>query len=110
MDARVRPERSKVLKILGIATLLLVAGASWLAISTARYMKGILRNQFNEQQLVLARHAAQRVEAHINNAIDDLLVLIPFPQFSTVIVTATKPCCSRRSRFSTGAALSQFAG
>jgi PAS domain S-box-containing protein len=79
MDAKVRPERSKVLKILGIATLLLVAGASWLAISTARYMKGILRNQFNEQQLVLARHAAQRVEAHINNAIDDLLVLSSLP-------------------------------
>ena len=42
-------------------------------------MKAILRNQFNEQQLVLARHAAQRVEADINKAIDDLLVLSSLP-------------------------------
>jgi PAS domain-containing protein len=79
MDTRTRPERSKVLKILGIATLVLLAGALWLAVSTARYMKTILRNQFNEQQLVLARHAAQRVEADINKAIDDLLVLSSLP-------------------------------
>ncbi len=79
MDARVRPGRSKVLKILGIATLVLLTGALWLAVSTARYMKTILRNQFNEQQLVLARHAAQRVEADIHKAIDDLRVLSSFP-------------------------------
>lgn len=79
MDAKTRPERSKVLKIIGITTFLLVAGASWLAISTARYMKGILRDQFNEQQLVLARHAAQRVEAQIKGAIDELLLLNSFP-------------------------------
>ncbi|MFZ0931134.1 MAG: ATP-binding protein [Syntrophobacteraceae bacterium] len=79
MDEKARPERSKVLKIIGIATFLLVAGASWLAISTAGYMKGILRDQFNEQQLVLARHAAQRVEGHINGAIDDLLLLNSLP-------------------------------
>ncbi len=79
MDPKGRPERSKVLKIIGIATFLLVAGASWLAISTAGYMKGILRDQFNEQQLVLARHAAQRVEAYINDAINDLLLLNSLP-------------------------------
>jgi len=79
MDEKARPERSKVLKIIGIATFVLVAGASWLAISTARYMKSILRQQFNEQQLVLARHAAQRVEAHINGAINDLLLLNSLP-------------------------------
>ena len=67
------------MKILGIATLLLVAGASWLAISTARYMKDILRDQFNEQQLVLARFAAQRVESHISDAINNLLLLNSLP-------------------------------
>ena len=67
------------MKILGIATLLLVAGASWLAISTARYMKYILRDQFNEQQLVLARFAAQRVESHISDAINNLLLLNSLP-------------------------------
>jgi len=75
MDARLRPKYSKVLKILGIATLLLVVGASWLATSTARYMKQTLRDQFNEQQLVLAKLAAQRIEAHINDSINDLLLL-----------------------------------
>ncbi len=79
MDAKVRPERSKVLKIVGIAALLLVTGASWLALSTAGYMKGILRGQFNEQQLVLARHAAQRVESYINDAINDVVLLNSLP-------------------------------
>lgn len=79
MDAKARPERSRVLKIVGITTLVLVAGASWLAVSTARYMKGILRDQFNEQQLVLARHAAQRVESYINDSINDLQLLNSLP-------------------------------
>ena len=79
MDAKGRPARSKVLRTIGIATLLLVAGASWLAISTARYIKSILRDQFNEQQLALARHAAQRVEGHINHAINDLVLLNSLP-------------------------------
>lgn len=58
---------------------MLVAGASWLAISTARYMKDILRDQFNEQQLVLARATALRIESHIQDAISDLLLLNSLP-------------------------------
>jgi len=79
VNTQARPERLKVLKILGIITLLLVGGASWLAISTARYMKDVLRDQFNEQQLVLARYAAQRIEAHINDTITDMLFLNSIP-------------------------------
>lgn len=79
MDQIARTKRSKMLKIMGITTFMLVVGASWLAISTARYMKDVLREQFNEQQLVLARHAAQRVEANINHAIDDLVLLNSLP-------------------------------
>ncbi len=79
MDAKSGPEHSKVLKTLGIAVLILVAGASWLAISTAGYMKEVLRDQFNEQQLVLARFAAQRIEAHISDSINNLLLLNSLP-------------------------------
>jgi two-component system, NtrC family, sensor kinase len=79
MDSKGWPKRSKVLRIIGIAILVLVAGASYLAISTAKYMKGILRDQFNDQQLVLAKHAARRVESYINDAINDLLLLNSLP-------------------------------
>jgi PAS domain S-box-containing protein len=79
MDAKARPERLRILIILGLVTLLLVAGASYLAISTARHMKDILRDQFNQQQLVLARHAARQVEANINDAVADLLLLNSLP-------------------------------
>lgn len=79
MDAKARPERLRILIILGLVTLLLVAGASYLAISSARYVKEILRDQFNQQQLVLARHAAQQVEANINDALADLLFLNSLP-------------------------------
>jgi PAS domain S-box-containing protein len=79
VDTKSRPERLRVLRILGIVTLLLVGGASWLAISTARYMKDVLRDQFNEQQLVLARYAAQRIEANISDTITDMLFLNSLP-------------------------------
>lgn len=79
MEAKGRIERPKILRILGIITLVLVAGASWLAISTARYMKEVLRDQFNEQQLVLAKTTAQRIESHIQDAISDMLLLNSLP-------------------------------
>ncbi len=79
MKATSRIDRPKILIILGIIALLLVAGASWLAISTARYMKDILRDQFNQQQLVLARTTAQRIEDDLNEAISDLQLLNSLP-------------------------------
>ncbi|MCE5335787.1 MAG: PAS domain S-box protein [Desulfobacteraceae bacterium] len=79
MEQTSRIERPKILRILGIITLILVAGASWLALSTARYMKDILRDQFNEQQLVLAKTAAQRIESYINETLGDLSLLNSLP-------------------------------
>lgn len=79
MDKKSRMERPRILRILGVITLILVAGASWLAISTARYMKDILREQFNEQQLVLAKTTAHRIETLIQDAISDLLLLNSLP-------------------------------
>ncbi|MDR3567484.1 MAG: ATP-binding protein [Syntrophobacteraceae bacterium] len=79
MYSKSRTNRFKVLKVLSIAAVLLVAAASWLAISTAEYMKDTVRSQFNEQQLALARLGAQRIEAHIDSAMGDLQLLDSLP-------------------------------
>ncbi len=102
VEAMTRINRPKILRVLGIITLLLVAGASWLAISTARYMKDILREQFNQQQLVLARTTAQRIEDNINEAISDLQLLNSLPSIQycetnnyEVLLLSTLPVLNR---------------
>ncbi len=79
MQSRERIKLHNVLKIFGGITFLLMCGALYLGISTARYMKETIRDQFNEQQLVLARATAQRVEATIQMAIADLALLNSLP-------------------------------
>jgi two-component system NtrC family sensor kinase len=79
MRAKFRTNRFKVMKFLVLAAVLLVGTASWLAISTATYMKDTVRNQFNEQQLALARLAAQRIEVHMDGAIADLQLMNSLP-------------------------------
>lgn len=79
MDSKIRFHRSKVMKLLGAGAILLIAAASWLGISTAQYMKNTVRSQFNEQQLALARLAAERIEAHMDGAISDLQLLNSLP-------------------------------
>jgi PAS domain S-box-containing protein len=69
----------KMLRIVGIVTAVFVLGASGLGISTSRYMKDVVRDQFNEQQLVLARATANRIETTIQNAIVDLVLLNSVP-------------------------------
>lgn len=58
MQSRERIKLHNVLKIFGGITFLLMCGALYLGISTARYMKETIRDQFNDQQLVLARATA----------------------------------------------------
>ncbi len=79
MYSKARTNRFKALKVLIIAAILLVSAAAWLGISTSEYMKDTVRNQFNEQQLALARLAAQRIEAHMDSAIADLQLLNSLP-------------------------------
>lgn len=79
METRERIKLRKVLIIVGITTALLLGGALYLGLSTARHMKEIIRNQFNEQQLGLARAAALRIETNIQNAIADLVLLNSLP-------------------------------
>ena len=81
MKTRERVKLNKVLKIVGAVTFVLMAGASYLGVSSARYMKEIVRDQFNEQQLVLARATALRIESTIQNAIADLVLLNSIPAF-----------------------------
>jgi PAS domain S-box-containing protein len=75
MEARERIQLNKILKTVGVVALVLLAGALYLGISTARQMKEIIRAQFNQQQLVLAKTAAHRLEARIQNANADLVLL-----------------------------------
>ncbi len=79
MKQKLRPHRLKFLRVLIVAATLLVIAASWLAISTAAYMKDTVRSEFNQQQLALARFAAQRIEAHMDAAIGDLQLLNSLP-------------------------------
>lgn len=58
---------------------LLLCGALYLGVSTARYMKETIRAQFNQQQLVLARTTALMIEGSIRNAMSDLVLLHTFP-------------------------------
>ncbi len=79
METRERIKLRKVLVILGITTAILLGGALYLGLSTARHMKAIIRDQFNEQQLGLARAAASRIETNLQNAITDLALLNSLP-------------------------------
>lgn len=81
METKERTKLRKALKIVGVVSFLLVAGATYLGVSSARYMKAIVRDQFNEQQLVLARATALRIESNIRNAIADLVLLNSIPSF-----------------------------
>ncbi len=79
MEARERIKLHRMLKGVGFVVVLLLAGALYLGASTARYMKGIIRDQYNQQQLVLARATALMVEEGIQNAISDLSLLSTIP-------------------------------
>lgn len=73
-----RIQLHRILKMVAIVTTLLVVLALYLGMSTARQMKGIIRDQFNQQQLALARTLAATIEDQIQNAHDDLALLNSF--------------------------------
>lgn len=102
MKPRERIRLHKMLKSVGVVTLLLLTGAWYLGYTTARQMKGIIRDQFNQQQLVLAKAAALRIEANVQNAIADLILLnsLPAVQYSDrdgyeSLLLSTLPVLSR---------------
>jgi two-component system, NtrC family, sensor kinase len=79
METKERAKLHRVLKIAAITSLLLVCGTGYMAFSTARYMKQVVRDRFNDQQLVLARATAVLVQERIQNAMEDLVVLNSLP-------------------------------
>lgn len=79
MKTERRKKHGRMVRIIGIIAILLVIGASYLGISTARYMKEIIREQFNQQQLILARATAEWIQAKIRSAITDLVLLNSLP-------------------------------
>ncbi len=79
MEVRERIKLHKILKTVLFISFLLAASASYLGFSTAKYMKEVIRDQFNEQQLSLARVTASRIETNIRNAIADIVLLNSLP-------------------------------
>jgi two-component system NtrC family sensor kinase len=59
----------------GILLLVLLLSALYLGLVSARHMKEIIREDFNKQQLVLVRYAAQRIEDSLNFIKEELLIL-----------------------------------
>ncbi|NTV42927.1 MAG: hypothetical protein HGA63_06465, partial [Syntrophobacteraceae bacterium] len=91
-----------ILMAAGILGVLLVCTAVYLGVSTSRTMKGIIREQFNDEQLALARAASQRIESTIRNAMTDLVLLnaLPAVQYSDpeayeVLLLSTLPVLRR---------------
>ena len=104
MKAIERNRLHRVLKIVGVLTVVLMGVAVYLGVSTARHMKGILKDQFNAQQLVLARATALKIESNLQNAIADLALLnsLPAIQYSDaeayeIILLSTLPVLNRDS-------------
>ncbi len=93
-----------MLKLSGAATVLVLLGALYLGASTAQQMKEIIRDQFNQQQMVLAKAAALRIEANVHNSISDMALLNSLPAIQycdtdayEVLLISTLPVLSRDS-------------
>jgi two-component system, NtrC family, sensor kinase len=70
----VRRQR-KVFILLGAITFVLISSAIFLGYTTSSHMKNIIRAQYNEQQLFLARGAVRTIEHNIQSALSDLILL-----------------------------------
>ena len=104
MIARERQKLLRAFKIVSMLALLLLVGTWYLGFSTVRQMREIIENQFNAEQLVLARATAQRIEANLQAAITDLILLnsLPAVQYGDpnsyeVLLLSTLPLLNRDS-------------
>ncbi len=64
---------------IGIFTVALLIAGLIVGFYSLRYMKEIVSDQFNQQQLELARHAARQLEYQFTNIIEDLSTLNQSP-------------------------------
>ncbi|MBI4766240.1 MAG: Cache 3/Cache 2 fusion domain-containing protein, partial [Deltaproteobacteria bacterium] len=90
-----RPLSRRVATIGGAAllTLLLLAGATLMGLAMSRQMKDIVSEQFNQQQLGLARLIASRIEDNFNLVSKELVVL----NLSPSLRSADLPVWERRT-------------
>jgi len=76
MDKEHRPKISKkTLVFLSVITLLFLAGGVALGVWTAAEMRDLVGQQFNEEQLVLARHVSVLIEREVRLLEKELLLL-----------------------------------
>ncbi|GKT09994.1 sensor histidine kinase [Desulforhabdus sp. TSK] len=90
METNERIKLHGILRLTGIVVILLVGGSLYLGISTARNMRAIIRDRYNQQQLVLARASAFMVEASFRNATSDLALLSSFSSIQSVDFVSDK--------------------
>ena len=102
MIARERQKLLKAFKIVSVLAVLLLTAACYLGFSTVRQMREIIEDQFNAEQLILARATAQRIEANLQAAITDLILLnsLPAVQYGDpnsyeVLLLSTLPLLNR---------------
>ena len=102
METRERMQLRKVLKIVGAITFILVVFTSFWGYSTAKYMREMIREDFNRQQMALARVTAQKIEADLQDAVTDLMLLNSLPAIQycdaeayEILLLSTLPVLSR---------------
>ncbi len=102
MIAGERQRLLKAFKVVSLLAVLLLAAISTLGFSTVRQMREIIEDQFNAEQLVLARATAQRIETNLQAAIMDLILLnsLPAVQYGDptsyeVLLLSTLPLLNR---------------
>jgi PAS domain S-box-containing protein len=75
MEGREKKRLRKLSRGIWIASIALMGLALFFGASLARFTNKIIREQFSEQQMVLARSTALTIERSLQNAVDDLHLL-----------------------------------
>lgn len=82
VEALISKERIKLrrtLKFAGLMIVLLLGVAVIVSFLTTKHLRETIREQFNEEQLVLARVTAHRIETTVQAAVTDLILLNSLP-------------------------------
>lgn len=79
MIARERQKLVRAFKLVSVLAVLLLAATCYLGWATVRQMRETIEDQFNAEQLILARATAQRIETGLQAAITDLILLNSLP-------------------------------
>ncbi len=76
MDKRNTPRlRKGILLVVCSTAIVFLACGTWIGIWSAKEMKGLIAEQFNEEQLVLARHVSSSIERELNLLVKEISLL-----------------------------------